>query len=100
MRLTDLYIKDFQSVKGEINIDLEKLTLLYGPNSAGKSSVIDAFRLIQTFVAGKGLRGTTTDARFGFSAVADWGVDHYIHTYTNMDMSLASTNRDVDDAIL
>ena len=52
MRLTDLYIKDFQSVKGEINIDLEKLTLLYGPNSAGKSSVIDAFRLIQTFVAG------------------------------------------------
>jgi|GEM_PF-5829872 len=100
MRLTDLYIKDFQSVKGEINIDLEKLTLLYGPNSAGKSSVIDAFRLIQTFVAGKGLRGTTTDARFGFSAVADWGVDHYIQTYTNMDMSLASTNRDVDDAIL
>ena len=50
MKLKNLYIKDFQSIKGEFELDLEKLSFLYGPNSAGKSSVIDAFAILRTIV--------------------------------------------------
>lgn len=50
MKLKNLYIKDFQSIKGEFELDLEKLSFLYGPNSAGKSSVIDAYTIISAIV--------------------------------------------------
>ena len=46
-KLTGLYVKNFQSIARPTFISLEKLTFLYGPNSAGKSSIIDALNLIE-----------------------------------------------------
>lgn len=46
-RLTGVFLNNFQSIKNPTFINLENLTLLYGPNSAGKSSIIDALRLIK-----------------------------------------------------
>lgn len=46
-QLTGVFLKDFQSISKPTFINLEKLTFFYGPNSAGKSSIIDALKLIR-----------------------------------------------------
>ena len=46
-QLTGVFLKNFQSILKPTFINLEKLTFFYGPNSAGKSSIIDALRLIK-----------------------------------------------------
>lgn len=50
--LTGVYLREFQSIKGPVFLQLDKLCFLYGPNSAGKSSVLDALDLIQKTVSG------------------------------------------------
>lgn len=49
-KLTGVYLKKFQSIDNPIFINLEHLTLFYGPNSAGKSSIIDAIEIIKNIV--------------------------------------------------
>ena len=51
-KLTGVYLENFQSIKNPTYINLEKLTFLYGPNSAGKSSIIDALKILE-HVSGK-----------------------------------------------
>lgn len=46
MTIKQLRIKNFKSIKNEAVIDFGKLTFLYGPNSAGKSSVFDAIKFL------------------------------------------------------
>lgn len=46
-RATGLFLSGFQSIAEPTYIPLKPLTLLYGPNSAGKSSVIDAIELFE-----------------------------------------------------
>jgi AAA15 family ATPase/GTPase len=45
-KLTGVYLSNFQSINNPIFINLEHLTMFYGPNSAGKSSIIDALEII------------------------------------------------------
>jgi len=52
-KLTGIYLNKFQSILGPTLINLEKLTFLYGPNSAGKSAIIDAIKLIEDIVSKK-----------------------------------------------
>ena len=42
-----LLIERFQSIVGPCRLGLKELTFLYGPNSAGKSSVLDLLKLFQ-----------------------------------------------------
>lgn len=44
---TGLFLSGFQSIAEPTYIPLKPLTMLYGPNSAGKSSVIDAIELFE-----------------------------------------------------
>ncbi len=46
IQLTGVFLQGFQSILNPVFIDIEKLTLFYGPNSAGKSSVLDALKII------------------------------------------------------
>lgn len=46
-QLTGVFLKEFQSISKPTFINLEKLTFFYGPNSAGKSSIIDALKIIR-----------------------------------------------------
>ena len=46
-RATGLFISGFQSIEKDTYIPIRPLTFLYGPNSAGKSSVLDAIGLLQ-----------------------------------------------------
>lgn len=43
-KLTRFTLQGFQSINGRFSIDFEGITILCGPNSAGKSSLIDALR--------------------------------------------------------
>ena len=44
-----LTLENFQSIKNRTEIPIRPLTFLYGPNSAGKSSVLDALRFMEAF---------------------------------------------------
>jgi hypothetical protein len=46
-KITAIEIENFQSIKDRVRIDLAPITLLFGPNSAGKSAVFDALELLE-----------------------------------------------------
>lgn len=46
-RLLAIELENFQSIKERTRIDFSAITLLYGPNSAGKSAIFDALELIE-----------------------------------------------------
>jgi hypothetical protein len=50
-KLTGVYLNNFQSIKGPVFLALDKLCFFYGPNSAGKSSILDALDLIKKTVS-------------------------------------------------
>lgn len=51
--LTGVYLRNFQSIQAPVFLKLDKLCFLYGPNSAGKSSILDAIELIRKTVTGE-----------------------------------------------
>lgn len=46
-KITAIELENFQSIKDRTRIHFGAITLLYGPNSAGKSSIFDALELIE-----------------------------------------------------
>jgi AAA15 family ATPase/GTPase len=50
-RITGIYLENFQTLRNEpVFLNFDKLCLLYGPNSSGKSAVIDALDLLKKTV--------------------------------------------------
>lgn len=49
-KLTGVYLKGFQTLVDPVFLQLNGLTMLYGPNSAGKSAIHDALNLFQILV--------------------------------------------------
>jgi exonuclease SbcC len=48
-RLKSLYVKDFRSIDGEVNISIDApIVLIHGPNGAGKTSLLAAIELALT----------------------------------------------------
>ena len=52
MRLKRLRIENFKAIEGPVELEFGNLTFLYGPNSAGKSAVLDALDLFGVIAAG------------------------------------------------
>ncbi len=46
-KITAIELENFQAIDKRVRIELKPITLLYGPNSAGKSSIFDAIELLQ-----------------------------------------------------
>lgn len=46
--LHKITLKNFQSIKNEVEIEFAPITLLVGPNSAGKSAIFDALEFAET----------------------------------------------------
>jgi AAA15 family ATPase/GTPase len=46
-RILAIELENFQSIKEAVRIEFAPLTLLFGPNSAGKSAIFDALELIE-----------------------------------------------------
>ena len=53
-------LQNFQGIRGYTKIPLAPITLIYGQNSAGKSSIHDAFHFINGFFSGEWDHHTTT----------------------------------------
>lgn len=49
-KITAIELENFQAIDQRVRIELKPITLLYGPNSAGKSSIFDAIELLQTLL--------------------------------------------------
>jgi AAA15 family ATPase/GTPase len=49
-RITAIEIENFQSIERRTRIEFKPLTLLFGPNSAGKSSIFDALELLNVLL--------------------------------------------------
>lgn len=49
-RITAIELENFQSIERRTRIDLKPITLLFGPNSAGKSTVFDALELLRVLL--------------------------------------------------
>lgn len=50
MRITQLRLENFKSFKEPTTIDFAPITLLFGPNSAGKSSIVQALNILKNGV--------------------------------------------------
>ena len=49
IHLKSLYVKDFRSIDGEVNVSLDApIVLIHGPNGAGKTSLLSAIELALT----------------------------------------------------
>ena len=49
IRLKSLYVKDFRSIDGEVNVSLDApIVLIHGPNGAGKTSLLSPSSLLLT----------------------------------------------------
>ena len=48
--ITAIELENFQSIERRTRIELRPITLLFGPNSAGKSSIFDAIDLLQVLL--------------------------------------------------
>lgn len=52
-KVMHLYLENFQSIRGPVRIDFAPITLFYGPNSAGKSAIYDAIRILSEMYENK-----------------------------------------------
>lgn len=67
-RITALTLENFKCFSGPVRIPLGDITLLFGPNSAGKSSIIQALHFLKKVLLGQDL-----DVSEGDSAASDVG---------------------------
>ena len=67
VRTPVLYIANYQSIHDLHIIELNKLTMLFGPNSAGKSAIADALEDLSNALIGK----PVSSKRFHWSANKD-----------------------------
>jgi predicted ATPase len=49
--LTAITLENFKSIEGPVRIELAPLTLLFGPNNAGKSTIIHALMYARELLA-------------------------------------------------
>lgn len=54
MIISAITIENFKSIKEPVRIELKPITLLYGPNSVGKSTIIQALHYAREIMMGKG----------------------------------------------
>jgi hypothetical protein len=75
-RLKSISIRGFQSLEKTTTIEFRPITLLYGPNSAGKSAVVDALELAKSIL-------TLDGAAAAFQLEKWWRVDPKTKKYAS-----------------
>ena len=51
--ITKITLENFKGIKDRVEIDLKPITLLFGPNSAGKSTVVQAIHYMKEIQIGR-----------------------------------------------
>lgn len=67
--ITRVSVKNFRSL-GDVDVNVDRLTVLVGPNASGKSNFIDALRFVRDSLR-RGLDNAITE-RGGLSAIRRW----------------------------
>ena len=50
-KLKKIYVQNFQSIDGYHELNVEAITILVGPNSSGKSAILDLFHALETEIS-------------------------------------------------
>jgi predicted ATP-dependent endonuclease of OLD family len=77
--ITGIAIENFKGIRERIEVKLKPLTLLLGPNSAGKSTVLHALRYVNEIFEPRGLSPTRTLA--GGEFVDRGGFEDLVHSH-------------------
>ncbi len=79
MRITAITIENFKSIKNPVRIELKPITLLFGPNSVGKSTIIQAMHYAREILE----RGNVdpTHTRTGGEAIDLGGFETLVHKH-------------------
>lgn len=91
----------FQSIAGPSRVSLKDLTFLYGPNSAGKSSVVDAFRFFKSVVSlkMKDLDLSSAPIRNGRRESLSVGLEFELDDSSRLDSSDSRRKEQYEDGI-
>lgn len=104
MRITSLEIENFRCFGTRTRVDFAPITLLFGANSVGKSSILGALDLMRVLMSEVNPSitedrcvGTLADVGGFQSMVHDHNVDRVIRIRLLVDLSGATTEHDLDD---
>ena len=75
--INKITIQNFKSIKDKVEIDLKPITLLFGPNSAGKSTVVQALHYIKEILERNNTDPGTT--KLGGDAIDLGGFANLVH---------------------
>ncbi len=78
--ITDLWIENFKGIGKRQHIPLKPITLLFGANSAGKSTVLHALLVLNKLITDR--RATLQDALAGDETVSLGGIRQILHRQT------------------
>jgi len=77
--ISKIIIENFKSIKDKVEIDLKPITLLFGPNSAGKSTILQAFHYIKEILDKNNVDAGKTE--LGGDAIDLGGFKNLVHKH-------------------
>ena len=87
MKINSIFLENFKGVRGETRIDLKPITLLFGANSAGKSTILQALLFLYEIIVNDEL--DPDDTSLGGEFIKLGGFRRLINThYTSKTMKL------------
>lgn len=105
MPITAITVENFKGIKGPVRIELKPITLLFGPNSAGKSTVIQALHYAREIFERENVDPDRT--LLGGTSIDLGGFDALVHRHDkslqirlrlDLDLSDEDLPRYVDDS--
>jgi AAA15 family ATPase/GTPase len=79
MRIKAITIENFKGISDTVRIEFKPITLLFGPNSGGKSSIIQALHYIREVLEFRRLDVDKTTAGGDFIDLG--GFDNFVHNH-------------------
>ena len=86
MHFTAIHLENWANFK-KLDLELRSRVFIVGPNAAGKSNLLDAFRFLRDIVE-RGLRHAVNELRPGFSALRSLHAGAYSDVVLDMKMDL------------
>jgi len=74
-----IHITNFKGIKNTVSIDLKPITLLFGPNSSGKSTIVQAIHFAKEILERDNLNPYQTD--LGGEAINFGGFKNLVHNH-------------------
>ena len=90
--LKRIHIKGYKSLE-DVEIELPRLALLFGPNASGKTNFLDALQLLSRFATSWSLK-LVFDSRKIKRVVSQWVIGHRISLGTTCQVSIRSKRDD------